>query len=144
MEINQKAPVKYQASITIDAPVETVWHLMTDIKNWPQWNPEITDVTIEGDLAAGTVFSWKGKGSSLTSELQVVEPLQIIGWTGKTMGIRAVHVYRFARNGTGTTVTSEESWEGLLVTLTRGYMQKLMAKSLDGGLACLKAAAEKK
>ena len=41
-------------------------------------------------------------------------------------------------------VSSEESWEGLLVRIFRGRMQKTLEESIDSGLGHLKAEAERR
>jgi hypothetical protein len=46
---------------------------------------------------------------SLTSILQAVDPPHENGWTGTTLGIKAVHVFRFAPRNGGTLAHSEES-----------------------------------
>lgn len=144
MEIDTSAPATAHAVTTVAAPPETVWQVLTDISGWPSWNPEIKSVTLEGPLAAGTRFRWKAGPGTITSTLQLVEPPRSIGWTGTTLGIEAVHVHRLEGNGGATVVTSEESWDGLLVRLLRGRMRKTLQRSLDGGLGALKAEAERR
>jgi hypothetical protein len=59
--------------------------------------------------------------------LQVVDPPREIAWTGTTMGIKAVHVFRFQANDRGTLARSEESWQGLLASLLKGYSRSVLA-----------------
>jgi Protein of unknown function (DUF2568) len=64
----------------------------------------------------------------------VVDRPHEIAWTGTTMGIKAVHVFRFQASDGGTLAHSEESWEGLLARLLKGYSRKTEARapSRDG------------
>jgi hypothetical protein len=73
--------------------------------------------------------------STLTLTLQVVDPPREIAWTGTTMGIKAVHVFRFQASDGGTLARSEESWEGLLASLLKGYSRKTLDKGIHGVLA---------
>ena len=53
MEINQAAPVFARKEIIIDAPVSKVWQTQANIEEWPQWQPNITSVKMNGGLQPG-------------------------------------------------------------------------------------------
>lgn len=142
LQINKSAPVTYTGSIEIQAPIGTVWGMLSDIERWPTWNPTVTAATLHGELKPGTIFVWKAGPGTVTSQLQAVEPERLIGWTGKTMGIRAVHIWRLETMGDSTKVTSEESWDGLLAHLLKGYSLKTLTQSTTSALELLKTAAE--
>lgn len=143
MNIDQKAPLAARSEIVIAAPLEKVWALQTDINRWPEWQPEISSAHLEGDLAAGTVFRWKAMGMGIVSTLQEVQPRQRISWTGKSLGMSAIHCWTFEAQGDSTRVITEESLSGwfprLLKLLTPAFLDKSLAKSLH----TLKAQAEK-
>jgi uncharacterized protein YndB with AHSA1/START domain len=117
MDINRNAPATADGELRIDADPQTVFEVISAIDQWPSWNPDVRSVTVEGPVQPGTVFRWKAGPSSLISTLQVVDPPGEIAWTGTTMGIRAVHVFRFQASDGGTLARSEESWEGLLASV---------------------------
>jgi uncharacterized protein YndB with AHSA1/START domain len=144
VEIDRSAPAIAEAETEIAADPETVWGVLTDLENWPSWNPDVSAVTLEGDLREGAIFRWKGGRATITSTIQEVEPPSLIGWTGKTTGIEAVHVWRLAPHDGGTLVRTEESWQGLLVRLIRGSMRKSLQKAVYDGLAHLKTEAERR
>jgi hypothetical protein len=48
------------------------------------------------------------------------------------MGIKAVHVFRFQAADGGTLARSEESWEGLLASLLKGYGQSAQGLQPQG------------
>jgi carbon monoxide dehydrogenase subunit G len=52
-------PVKFDQRIEIDAPAERVWAIITDPTTWPQWFPEIDEVTEVGAVEAGGDFRWR-------------------------------------------------------------------------------------
>lgn len=101
-------------------------------------------MSVEGPVQAGTVFRWKAGPSTLISTLQVVDPPAEIAWTGTTMGIKAVHVFRFRASDDGTLARSEESWEGLLASLLKGYSRRTLDKGIRSVLGHLKTEAERR
>jgi hypothetical protein len=145
MEINRSAPATAAAETRIDADPQTVFAAMSAIDEWPSWNPDVKSAKLEGPVQPGTVFRWKAGPTSLVSTLQVVDPPRELAWTGKTLSIKAIHVFRFEpADGGGTLARSEESWEGLLASLLRGYSRKTLEKSMKDVLAHLKAEAERR
>ena len=117
MEVNAEAPALARAEIDIDAPREVVWEVLTDFAAWPRWNPDVTSVKVDGPLEPGTTFHWKAGPGTITSTLRDVDPPKRIAWTGKTFGIKAVHVWSFETRGDATVARSAESWEGPIVRL---------------------------
>jgi len=144
MEINRDAPATAEGELEIDADPRTVFSVISAIDQWPSWNPDVRSVTLQGPVQPGAVFRWKSGPSSLTSTLQVVDPPHEIAWTGTTMGIKAVHVFRFQANDGRTLARSEESWEGLLASLLRRYSRKTLDKGIRSVLAHLKTEAERR
>ena len=142
MEINHQAPLSTRKEIFIQAPPEIVWKIHTDINGWSQWHPGITMARLDGPLAAGSVFRWKSGGFTLTSTIQVVEPDRRIGWIGKGLGSKAIHIWMLEAHNDGTQLITEESMEGWLVRLLKGMMHKTLKESLDTWLQSLKKQAE--
>jgi len=97
---------------------------------------------VNGPAKVGTSFKWVGGKSKIVSRLEEVDPPKRIAWSGKTLGIRAIHVWELAEKGEGTQVRTEESFEGLVVRLFRGFARKTLAKALEQGVSSLQAAAE--
>jgi uncharacterized protein YndB with AHSA1/START domain len=142
--INQEAPVVGRSEIEIAAPPETVWDVLTAIERWPSWNPEVKSMSMQGPVAEGSVFRWKAGPGTITSTIQRVEPRQLIAWTGKTLGIEAIHFYRLEPRDGKTFVRTEESYEGLVARLLRGTLQKTLDRALADGLRHLKDEAEQR
>lgn len=139
--IDEKAPVKSVASITIDAPVATVWKLLGDLRNWPSWRSD-AHVTSLGPIEPDARFRWKIRGTSIKSTFAVVAPEREIAWTGVAMGwIKAIDRCRLAPTEDGrTTVTLEESMSGPLLTFF--YDDGKLREGHEDVLRMLKAAAE--
>ena len=144
MDINRSSPATGEGRIQVAAPPETVWDVISDIDSWPTWNADVKSAKLEGTVAVGSVFRWKSGASSLTSTLQVVDRPNEIGWSGKTMGVKAMHVFRLKSQDGGTHVLSEESWEGLIASILKGYSRKAINRAIQNILAGLKQEAERR
>jgi len=93
MEINSAAPVITRDEILIDAPIERIWEIQTDVAAWPSWQPDIDRAQSDGPLAVGSVFRWQTAGLDITSTVQEIDPPRRIVWGGSAQGIVAVHVW---------------------------------------------------
>jgi hypothetical protein len=116
---------------------------MADIEAWPRWNPDVKDVSLQGELKPGTQFQWKAGPGKITSLLQNVEPPHLLAWTGKIMGINAIHVWKIDVVDFKTIVETEESWEGLVSSAMLDRLQEMLESSLNSGLKYLKAESER-
>ena len=144
MDINTTAPAVAQGEIEVAASPAVVWSVLTEIANWPAWNPDVKSATLDGPLAPGTSFRWKAGPGTITSTLRSVESPHRIDWTGTTFGIKAIHVYELEPQDDLTTVRSAESWDGLVVRLLGRLMARSLKKSTDAGLWHLKTEAERR
>lgn len=142
MEINLKAPVIAQHQIMINAESETIWQILTDINQWVTWNPNISEARLEGALKPGSTFRWKSGGTTILSTLQEIEPHRRMSWTGQVIGTRAIHTWVLEPQGESVLLRTAESFEGWLVLLTKGMMQRMLDTSLQEWLECLKQRAE--
>lgn len=143
IKANENAPVIARGEIEINANPDTIWDVLVDIKNWPQWNPEIKSASLEGEVAEGSKFRWKARSISITSIFQEVNKPRLLSWTGKTMGIKAVHIWKLEPINDATIIQTEESWEGPFTRLMKGNAQDMLQKSIDSGLQYLKQEIEK-
>lgn len=136
--IDTNAPLFARREIFINAPVEKVWNIQTDIESWPEWQSDITSVTLQGKLTGGTTFKWKASGLNITSVFHTVNPKNEIGWTGVSLGMSAIHNWTFKEQDNGTFVTTEESLSGWLASLFRVFDKNFLEKSLEASLQKLK------
>lgn len=143
VSINEKAPILARARIEIKASPKIIWNIMADIEAWPSWNPKVKKSCLKGELKEGTQFVWKAEPGKITSLIQNVKPPHILSWTGRVMGINAIHIWKIESTDGKTVVESEESWEGMLSRVMRDQMQKMLEDSLKSGLEHLKIEAER-
>ena len=141
--VNEQAPVVGAGEIEIAADPEVVWEVLTAFENWPSWNPEVKSMSMQGAVAPGSTFRWKAGPGTITSRIERVEPPRLIAWTGKTLGIRAIHFYWLEPRDGKTFVRTKESYEGLVASLLRSPLRKTLDRALADGLQALKAEAER-
>jgi uncharacterized protein YndB with AHSA1/START domain len=142
--INERAPVVGRSEIEVAAAPEAVWEVLTSFERWPSWLRDVKSMSVEGPIAAGTVFRWKAGPGTITSTIQRVERPRVIAWTGRTLGIKAIHFWHLEARDGATFVRTEESYEGLTARLLRGSLQKTLDRALDDGLEDLKAEVERR
>jgi uncharacterized protein YndB with AHSA1/START domain len=114
-----RAPVSVHQDVVIDAPIDLVWQVLSDMPHWPDWNPSISSVVLlDGIVAPGNRFNWEFNEQSIQSEIATVEAPHTISWTGKALGSSAVHVWELStwRDG-ATLVKSNESINGMFIEL---------------------------
>jgi uncharacterized membrane protein len=141
-EVDASAPVVVSTAIDVIAPAEVVWRVLTDIEHWPAWNRAVASVSIEGAVAPGTDFAWKAGPGTIHSTLLQVEQPSFIAWSGRTLGLRALHVFALTAHGESTAVRTEESYSGLIAWLLRVPLRRSLFRALAEGLDDLKGEAE--
>ena len=143
-EANKQAPVVGASQIEIAAAPEAVWQVLTAIDQWPSWNPQVKSASLQGGLAEGAEFRWKAGPGTIVSRLADVQAPHRIAWTGKSMGLKAIHVHTLEERNGGTLVKTEESYDGLVARLFRGRLRKMLDGALRDGLQHLKTEAERR
>jgi carbon monoxide dehydrogenase subunit G len=142
MDADRSAPVFSEGSIDVDASPEVVWDTLADFERWPTWSPGVDSVSLEGPVVEGTTFRWKAGATRLVSVLRRVERPHALGWTGRAMGIRAIHLWRFEPRDGGSLVSMEESFDGPIAKLFRTRLQRQLDRTTTEGLRALKETAE--
>ena len=143
MTINENAPVQVERSVVIRAPIENIWAIHAAMRRWPEWHPEIKWVNMEGPVVPGTLFRWKSGMFTIESRLEEVRRNEVLSWTGRLMGIAAVHTWHFEKRADGTLVTTAESMEGILARLFSKTLTQTTEDTLMQWLKALKEASEK-
>jgi uncharacterized protein YndB with AHSA1/START domain len=137
------APVVSSREVEINAPIDHVWGVLTAIERWPEWNPDVKSVAIDGPAAEGVTFRWKAGPGTITSRVEHFECPRLIAWSGRTLGISAIHVWRLEAENGMTVARTEESYDGLVARVLRRSLQKTLDAALTDGARYLKVEAEK-
>jgi uncharacterized protein YndB with AHSA1/START domain len=142
LEVDKEAPVIGVAEALVKAPIEMVWRILTNFESWPSWNKNVSKIHFDGGVKIGTSFVWVASGSKIFSRLEEVDVPNRLSWSGKTLGIRALHVWMFEKKDEGTHVYTEESLDGFIMRLFPGLMKKILTRRLNHSVMALKAEAE--
>ena len=102
--------------IDINAPLDTVRNLHTDVDAWPAWNLEVAAAKLDGALPHA-----------------MGRPAQ---------GIMGTHEWWFAQGPAGVHVITTESWAGGPVDADPTGMQTILGNTLTGWLTRPKQKAE--
>lgn len=142
--INTNAPVVCSKSILINATPQKVWQVLTSINQWSTWQTEIQYAHLNGELQPESTFDWKTGGAKIHSTLHTVETFKSFGWTGKTMGLFAIHNWTLKEDSGVTIVKVDESMEGLLAKIFKKTFNKSLEKGMLTWLELLKKVCEEK
>ena len=67
---------KFEREVEIDAPVETVWEVMTNPNHWPQWFPGVDSVSKVTSISEGGRFEWTAEGRTGRGTIVNMEPMK--------------------------------------------------------------------
>ena len=84
--IDEEAPVKASHEIRIEAPVERVWELLSDVPGWGTWYPDVHDVHLDSGVKADARFTWANGKARIKSTFAVVDAEREITRTGVSSG----------------------------------------------------------
>lgn len=142
--IDESATVVVRREVRIEAPIDLVWRLHTDVAGWPAWQTDVDSAQVDGPLVPGATFRWSTHGLEVTSTVYVVDAPRRILWGGPAQGITGIHEWTFTADGDATIVRTAESWEGDPVRADSENLGAALDASLGSWLELLRAKAEAK
>lgn len=117
--------------ISINAPADVVWEVLTDLDSYSEWNPHVVEAA--GDVRVGARLRNRMQQSTSRTitfkpTVTVVERERKFEWLG-SLGFRGVfdgrHIFELEPTPVGTRLVQREEFTGILVPL--------FARSLDKG-----------
>ena len=137
------------ASCEIDAPVDVVWSVLTDVASYPSWNPFTVDVKTTFELGTPVEMQvvlfpwWKRKQVEYVSGFH---PKHELSWA-VTMGapwlVTADRYQRLTDLGGGRTrYETADVFTGAGVPVVFALMGRAMKRGFEGVAAGLKARSE--
>ena len=138
-----------QATVDINAPVDRVWSVLSDVAAYPEWNPFIRRV--EGTLQPGSRLTVRieppgGSGMTFKPTVQVVEPDRLLRWLGRLLlpgvfdGEHSLELQPL--DGSRTRFIQSERFSGILVPLLGSALTRTQ-RGFEEMNQALKARAEK-
>jgi hypothetical protein len=134
--------------ILVNADVERVWKVFTDLTCWDNWNSVIRDVCCDDQrLTHGKILRCCFRPFSFPINVEInvekVTTNQCVTWSVRKKGFLAYHEFLFQRQEGGVLVTSKETFSGLLVGLFKFLLpSKRMRAITNTFLNDLKMASE--
>jgi uncharacterized protein YndB with AHSA1/START domain len=76
----------YETTVTIDAPADDVWAVLTDLERWPEWTASMQRIerSTAGELAVGSTVKIK----------QPRVPAHSFSWVASTPGVTTIAEHR--------------------------------------------------
>ncbi|MEQ9405016.1 MAG: SRPBCC family protein [Cyclobacteriaceae bacterium] len=139
-KINENASIKDGHSIIINAPINKVWGVLTDLEKWPNWNPVIKNVSTGGKPEKGMNFKWTFDGTKYSSQIQAIKEPETLAWTGKSSWIKSIHVWQLESDDNQTIASLSTSLQSTFAVLVNKHQK--VYNDLIGWLECLKNTAE--
>lgn len=110
------------ASIEIHAPMDVVWEVFADIRQWREWNPVCTECRFEfgKSMQAGACISFTLKPMfvpiRIAPVVDVMEQGRKVVWSGGRFGIHAEHTFIFKQTAAPSVIIdSTEVFSGLML-----------------------------
>ncbi|MFC5825293.1 SRPBCC family protein [Nonomuraea insulae] len=151
MSIDHAATITRATDIVIDAPLERVWDVHTDVESWDEWQDAVLTVKRldSGAFSSDSRFRWTtpvpksqfapADKLTITSSVKQMEPGTCVLWEGPGIGKaitidKGTHLWIFTETDEGTHVHTEESWDAKLLDSLKGPDRDAVAAMLGGGL----------
>lgn len=113
--------MRYESSVTIDAPAQRVWEILTDTTSWPQWDPNCERIEGDGSVTGSRikVFTRLKPGVGFRVQVQEVVPHQRLVWgAGMPFGLfKGERTFTLEPDGARTHFTTREVFSGPMLKL---------------------------
>ena len=130
---------RFSISIDIDAPVERVWQVMSDVDRWHEWTPSITGVKRLGraPFAVGSrALVRQPKFPPAVWKVIEIVPGRSFSWVSVAPGLRVVGHHRVDPAPAGSRATLALDLEGIFGGLwgrmTKGITERYIAFEASG------------
>jgi len=120
--------LSYSANATINAKPETIWDILTDAPNYPNWDPGV--IKIEGTIAPGhqiKAYSKLSPNRAFPVKVSAFEPNERMVWSsGMPLGLfKGVRTFTLTPLGDSVEFTLNEEFSGPLLPLFKGTIPDL-------------------
>lgn len=90
---------KFEQKSDINAPVDTIWSILTNPTQWPQWFPDVESVTDLAAVQTGSAFHWQSHGQTGTGTIANVTGKQQLAVSMQMKDHQATHTFRLGPHG---------------------------------------------
>ena len=133
-----------ERSVETKASPQTAWKIWSDTSTWPEWNPDVQSMALNGPFAAGTTGTMKTKQGTRAIQLTEVVPGQSFRLETTVIPLtRFAFVCKVSPGSAGKTTLSQSiEVGGPLGGLVGGMMGKQIANTFPALLQGLARKAE--
>jgi len=149
---------RVERSIDINAPAETIFPLINDYKNWPQWSPyENIDPAMQRTFSGtasgkGSIYEWTGNKNIGHGRMEIVDttpPSKIVIKLDFFSPFEAHNIAEFTMRPQGSATNVTWSMHGPAPFMAKVMhmffnMDKMVGGQFEQGLTGMKAVAEKR
>jgi uncharacterized membrane protein len=134
-----------RVSITIDAPIDVVWSVFSDVERWPTWASSVTSVElIDGPMRLGAKARIRQpRLPTLVWEVTKWSPGHSWAWTATSPGARTEASHVLTRSGQGTVAEQSIMSSGPLGRVAAFVWRSLTRRYLAIEAAGLKQQSER-
>lgn len=122
-----------------DSAPSSLWKVLSQVEQWPEWAPGISSARLDGALLPGAGFRWRANGVPIRSTFVEVEKGRRLVWVGRGLGIAVRHEWTIDAVDGGARVRSRE-WVRTIWPC-RGTLERSMRQSVTAWLEALVARA---
>ncbi len=124
--------------VDVPLPPDEVWARFLRLEDWPRWFPALT--AVECDRPALTLgaqlvlhLQMAGRGAKIACIVKQLEERRV-RWVGRAFGVTGDHSFFVTSQGTGTRLTSDETFSGLPLLLVPKRYLDLLKVEADAGM----------
>lgn len=133
----------YAARTCIDAPVGTVWFVLSRVEAWPDWTPTVTRAEADGPLGVGArVFVVQPRLRPATWTVVEWDPGRTFVWKSGSRCAEVVARHDLRAVGNGTLLTLATSFRGALSPLLAAVWGRIAERYVQEEARRLKARCE--
>ena len=119
----------HKESIAINAPVKSVFAVMTDLHRWADWWPQIQNVRLPDGWTVNGPMSCRVMGMDLDGTVTIYDPDKELGFEiNMPVGGRVSQHFAFTPENEGTRLTAELDASGVAGMM---FTRKRFLKELD-------------
>ncbi|MEM9950135.1 MAG: SRPBCC domain-containing protein [Chloroflexota bacterium] len=133
----------FEATTVINASPESVWAVLTDVQNFPTWEPNVIKVEGQAKLGEKVVVHTKLSERAFPVTVSEFIPNQKMVWSsGMPLGLfKGARTFTLTPVADGTQVKTREEFTGFLLPMFRGQIGDLQP-SFDAFARALKERVE--
>ena len=136
---------RFEHSLTIDAPPETVWATWTDVESWPEWAPAMKSVKLQtdGDFGVGSRARIEATGGPPSVwEVTALAPGESFEWRTRVRGITIVGGHDVRNVAGRSEITASIEYQGLMSVLFRPMLMRVAKRNVPAECEGLKRRSE--